>query len=189
MTKLSEFKERLNKQYERYGTIYIVDTINLAREIWGDSEGEVEKLKEKNADTYCQGLKVISELNMEVASLKAERDELACDTTVVVKTLEAEIEKLKVERIGWQDQILSLKKQLEEATGIIRSQKMKIGVLEAQGEGLSRENLEHLVWIWQRMNNVHHESENLDYMKKFRDIIALLQHGSMWLEGKERRKG
>jgi hypothetical protein len=44
---------------------------------------------------------------------------------------------------------------------------------------MSDKDIKHLEWVYERMKFVHNENENLDYMIRFREILASLQQSDI----------
>ncbi len=40
-------------------------------------------------------------------------------------------------------------------------------------------DIKHLEWVYERMNNVHNENENYDYMIRFREILEALRQSDI----------
>ena len=43
---------------------------------------------------------------------------------------------------------------------------------------MNQKDINHLEWVYERMQFVHNENPNLDYMKRFREIIETCKDGS-----------
>jgi hypothetical protein len=44
---------------------------------------------------------------------------------------------------------------------------------------MNDKDIKHLEWVYERMKFVHNENENLDYMIRFREILASLQQSDI----------
>jgi hypothetical protein len=40
---------------------------------------------------------------------------------------------------------------------------------------LYKQDLQHLLWVYDRMKNIHHEDKDSDYMVRFREIISKIE--------------